>query len=100
MNSDRYGLISVAIVLFATTDAAFGQQQTNLLQWHDARELTLEGKGWSDTKDFYDRLPARAQPTVRTQVWTLSHDSAGMCVRFVTDATAISARWTLRKESL
>jgi lysophospholipase L1-like esterase len=37
---------------------------------------------------------------VRPAVWNLSHDSAGLCARFITDATAISARWTLRKESL
>ncbi|HNT13626.1 MAG TPA: SGNH/GDSL hydrolase family protein [Verrucomicrobiota bacterium] len=69
-------------------------------RWVDARELTLEGRGWSDTKDFYDRLPAKAEGRVRASVWGLSHDSAGLRVRFVTDATALSARWTVRKESL
>jgi hypothetical protein len=70
------------------------------LHWIDARELAIEGKGWPDTKHFYDRLPAKAEGTVRSAVWTLSHDSAGMAVRFTSDATAISARWTLRKEQL
>jgi hypothetical protein len=70
------------------------------LRWRDARELGLEGKGWADTKHFYDRLPARAEGVLRAPVWSLSHDSAGMCVRFVTDADAIWARWTVRKESL
>lgn len=70
------------------------------LQWHDARELTVEGKGWSDTKQFYDRLPARAEGVVRGAVWGLGQDSAGLAVGFVTDATAISARWTLRRERL
>lgn len=70
------------------------------LRWHDARELTVEGKGWSGTKQFYDRLPARAEGVVRGAVWGLGQDSAGLAVRFVTDATAISARWTLRRERL
>jgi hypothetical protein len=70
------------------------------LRWIDAGTLTLEGKGWTNTKGFYDRLPAKAEKMVRPPVWSLSHDSAGMCVRFITDATSISARWTLRKESL
>ena len=81
---------------------SFGQalnSETNLV-WRDARDLVIEGRGWTDTKDFYDRLPARAESLVRQNVWNLGHDSAGMCVRFVTDATTISARWTLRKESL
>ncbi|MBC8076880.1 MAG: hypothetical protein H7Y32_12450, partial [Chloroflexales bacterium] len=31
----------------------------------------------------------------RAPVWNLSRHSAGMCVRFVTDATTIQARWVL-----
>jgi hypothetical protein len=49
---------------------------------------------------LYDRLPARAKATVRPPVWSLSHNSAGMCVRFVTDAIAIHARWALRSKNL
>ncbi|MCW5554193.1 MAG: SGNH/GDSL hydrolase family protein [Verrucomicrobiae bacterium] len=69
-------------------------------QWRDARELTVEGKGWTDTKDFYDRLPARAESLVRAPVWNLSRDSAGISVRFVTEATTIAAQWQLRREAL
>jgi lysophospholipase L1-like esterase len=78
---------------------ALGDQQP-ALAWHDAREITMEGKGWSDTRHFYDRWPARAETIVRTNVWNLGHDSAGLCARFVTDATAVSVRWILRRESL
>ena len=66
---------------------------TNL--WFDIRQLNVEGRGWNGTKDFYDRLPARAKGLVRKPVWDLSRDSAGICVRFVTDATNIHARWAL-----
>ena len=24
--------------------------------WYDLRELVIEGKGWQDTEEFYDRL--------------------------------------------
>ena len=34
--------------------------------------------------------------TSRDVVWTLSRDSTGMAVRFVTDATSIWARWTVQ----
>jgi hypothetical protein len=64
-------------------------------QWLDIRELGVEGRGWNDTKSFYDRLPARAEGVVRKPVWNLSRNSAGMCVRFVTDATEIRAQWNL-----
>ena len=70
------------------------------LNWHDIRPLGLEGKGWSDTEHFYDRLPARASALVRPPVWDLSHHCAGMCVRFMTDAPRIAARWTVRFKDL
>jgi hypothetical protein len=68
--------------------------------WHDARTLTLEGKAFADTDAPYDRLPARAQETVRDDVWQLSKDSAGMSVRFRSDASDIRARWAVRSEEL
>jgi hypothetical protein len=70
------------------------------IHWTDIREFGLEGQGWRDTKDPYDRLPARAEGRVRQPVWDLSHHSAGMHVRFVTDAPEIHARWTLRSSQL
>ena len=68
--------------------------------WYDAKGLTVEGKGWTDTDRFYDRLPARAKGVVPDSVWTLSHHSAGLCVRFITDAPKISARWTVLNKDL
>jgi len=68
--------------------------------WYDGRLLLLEGKGWENTESYYDRLPAAAKDKVRAPVWGLSHDSAGMCLRFVTEATSIKIRWTLRQKNL
>ena len=70
------------------------------LHWTDIRQLGVEGRGWNNTKDFYDRLPAKAEKTVRPPVWSLSRDSAGLLVRFVTDAQEISARWALTSTNL
>src|SRR4051794_38463234 len=63
--------------------------------WYDVRPLGVEGQGWTDTKAPFDRLPAKAEKLVRPPVWSLSQQSAGLCVRFVTDAPAIQARWTV-----
>ena len=68
--------------------------------WYDAKLLTVEGRGWTDTKAFYDRLPARAESIVRPDVWRLSRQSSGICVRFVTDAVSFHVRWTLELEAL
>jgi len=69
-------------------------------RWYDIAHLNVEGRGWTQTEAFYDRLPAKAKGVVREPVWKLSRDSAGMCVRFITDATRLQARWTLRSETL
>ncbi len=74
------------------------QQADEDLVWRDLRELSLEGRGWNDTKSFYDRLPARAEGVVREPVWSLSQHSAGIAARFITDAPTIAARWRLRFE--
>ncbi len=68
--------------------------------WYDVKLLEVEGKGWSETKDPYDRLPAKAEGVVSDAVWGLSRNSAGLCARFVTDAATIRARWTLISENL
>lgn len=70
------------------------------IQWYDVRPLGVEGQGWADTKAPFDRLPARAEKTARPPVWGLSRQSAGLCVRFVTDATAVHARWTVTGKNL
>jgi len=98
-------VLAVAVLFFAVTvSVGAGENSKDTLAptrsegsnvWFDIRQLGVEGRGWNDTKDFYDRLPARAEGVVRPPVWELSRNSAGMCVRFVTDATAIRARWAL-----
>lgn len=68
--------------------------------WYDLRLLDVEGHGWTETKAPYDRLPAKAEGKIREAVWGLSRHSAGLCARFVTDASAIHARWTLTSDRL
>ena len=68
--------------------------------WFDIKNLGVEGKGWTETESFFDRLPAKAKGVVRPPVWSLSKHSAGIAVRFVTDATTIKAKWKLTSASL
>ena len=68
--------------------------------WHEATEFEIEGRGWADTASPYDRFPARAKGIVPQHVWGLSRHSAGLCVRFQTDAPKIEVRWSLISDSL
>jgi broad specificity phosphatase PhoE len=89
----------LALLLVDATHSANAQTMSNAatmkILWSNIRQFGVEGRGWDDTKDFYDRLPAKAEALVRKPVWDLSRNSAGLCVRFVTDATTLRARWAL-----
>jgi hypothetical protein len=107
VNMLRFAL--AMMLLLPATTAVFGgkpaakpvaQKKQSDLVWQEIKELGLEGQGWADTADPYDRLPARAQEKVRPAVWNLSRQSAGICVRFVSDATTIHAKWTLTSSNL
>ena len=80
---------------------AIAQPGSDLL-WYDALALPTTGRGWSrpHLAAPYDRLPATAEAIVRPEVWSLSRHSAGIEVRFTTDATEIAARWTVTNPSL
>ena len=71
---------------------AYGQDKTN---WHDVTEWGVEGRGWDGQERlrWFDRFPAKAEGKVTGAVWNLSRHSAGMMVRFKTDANAIHAKW-------
>jgi hypothetical protein len=99
------GLLTLLLSNAGMAEEALDQQLGKLdpdekTRWYDIAQLNLEGRGWTQTERFYDRLPGKAKGVVRDPVWNLSHDSAGMCVRFITDATSIQARWSLRSENL
>lgn len=56
----------------------------------------LEGLAWpGQVKDFYDRLPARVENFFRKPLWNLSKNSAGLQLRFVTDAQEIIIKYTV-----
>jgi lysophospholipase L1-like esterase len=103
--------LSSTLVLLALTTALFAAgpvidpatakvDPKTEIHWYDIRALRLEGQGWADVKAPFDRLPAKAEKTARPPVWGLSRHSTGLCVRFVTDATTIHARWTVTSKGL
>ncbi len=86
----------------AATTAAPAKPVEPPLTWHDVTTWGVEGRAFGDMerKRWFDRLPAVADGKVTPAVWGLSHDSAGMLVRFKTDAAAIWADYTLLREKL
>jgi len=72
------------------------------LEWHDVKTWGVEGRAWPEMERlrWFDRFPAAAQSQVTPKVWDLSRDSAGMMVRFKTDAKSIWAHYVLRSDHL
>ncbi len=77
-------------------------QDVSDLRWVAATELTVEGQGWrrDELAAPYDRLPARAEESVRPPVWQLSRDSSGLVVRFRTRSPQVRVRYRLRRSAL
>ncbi len=90
-------MIARAAFVFSLTTLIASAQD---VKWVAAHDLRVEGQGWHDLAAPFDRLPAKAEKTVRKPVWNLSRDSAGLAVRFRTDASEIRVRWTLTKATL
>ena len=96
-----YGLsreVVFSLVAVFAVGAGYAAEET--ITWRDGASLQLEGKGWAQTASPFDRLPDSARGKVSQAVWHLSTQSAGICIRFVTDAAVVSVRWSLTSGAL
>ena len=89
-------LPTVLMLLFLQSPASADE-----IDWHAVANSDVEGQGWKDgLLRTYDRLPAKAKETVPGIIWNFSRESAGISVRFITDATAIHIRYSLKSGNL
>lgn len=93
-------LLAALLCILAFSSSAYSAEGEDGLDWHRIAPTDVAGKGWSDTAAPFDRLPGKAERTVRPEVWDLSRHSSGLHVDFVTDAKSILARWTLTSKEL
>lgn len=89
-------LFSLLLTATLFTASAFAQTK-----WHnpqDAPYPVVQNQPLPDEarSSFYHRLPAALQAKVRGGVWSNSRHSAGECLRFSTDATEITVRYTVK----
>ena len=69
------------------------------LKYIDAANLPVIGKGFTDTQNRYDRLPAYLENVTRTPVWKLSKNCSGLAIRFRTSSTVIGAKWQVTNDA-
>ena len=72
----------------------------NGIAWYNVEDWGVEGKGWTETARYFDRLPAKAEKSVRDAVWNLSRHSAGMLTQFATNSPSIHVRYKLLSANL
>lgn len=75
-------------------------QKVSYTWWNPAQSQfpVMEGQAWRDLKNPYDRLPAKAESGVRKDVWELSHHTAGLMLRFKSNADQIVVRYKVSGE--
>lgn len=93
-------VVSMSVGVSADEAPAVSPRIESGTAWYDVTKWGVEGKGWSETSRYFDRLPAKAEGVVRGAVWNLSRHSAGMSVLFETDAPKIQARYCLLSEDV
>ncbi|MEP7231955.1 MAG: SGNH/GDSL hydrolase family protein [Ginsengibacter sp.] len=85
-----------ALLFIVSFQFSFSQNTIEYKTWNPANDTlqVLEGQAWPrEVKDFYDRLPAKAEQSVRKEVWNLSKNSAGLQMRFQTNASEIIIKY-------
>lgn len=75
-------------VLALTTLSAVGE-----LVYHEASQFKIIGKATEATKNVYNRLPDSLETKIRSELWELGRNNAGIAVRFRSDAVEIGAKW-------
>lgn len=87
----------VFIFFFVVINCSFAQKNKTYRSFDPASSInTIGGSPWvSEVKNTYDRLPARAEKTVRKEVWYLSTQAAGLNIQFKTNADEIIVKYAV-----
>lgn len=64
--------------------------------YYPVNELQILGSAASDSTNLFTRLPQSLRDHIKPELCKLGNNTAGMSIRFASDATKISARWTNR----
>ena len=82
----------ILIVSFSVFEGSLAATSDSL-KYINATNFELIGKGFTDTQNPYERLPASLEAKTRPAVWWLSKNCSGIAIRFRTNSTIIAAKW-------
>lgn len=89
-------ILLMFMIWLAPGTLSMAQTDAGITWWNPAttKVQVIEGQGWAEgLENPYDRLPASDQERVRPPVWNLSHHSAGLVIRFQSNASRIIVRY-------
>ncbi len=87
----HYITFSIALLALCLSHAQSKQPTT----WHDLSEMKVYGKLQDKNTAAFTRFPSTMEKKVRKNVWNLSKHSAGLYVKFQTDAAEIVVRYVI-----
>lgn len=85
-------LLFAALLAIACVTGA-GAIKTADMEWHDASGLPVTGSACPGTQRLYQRLPDSLKGRVRDELWALGQNTAGLAIRFSSDAGALGLKW-------
>ncbi|UHG92461.1 SGNH/GDSL hydrolase family protein [Spirosoma oryzicola] len=91
-------LLFLSLLLWCQQLLVRAQATTDYTWWNPAQSQfpTVEGQAWpKDVQSLYDRLPAQAEKKVRNIVWNLSHNAAGLLIRFKASTDQLVVRYAV-----
>ena len=96
-NKLKTGYQYLFILLWLSIPTLAISQETKNAIYFGEDFFILEGTGIADSlkENRYDRLPLSYKEIVREPVWELSKASAGMSIRFYSNSSSISVKWTV-----
>ena len=86
----------LTLLFLSITISSISQEQKDVT-YFNKDYFILEGTKIADSlkENRYDRLPLSLKEVVRKPVWGLSKASAGMSIRFLSNSTSISVKWSV-----
>ena len=88
----RVFVISIFLTLFFPL--ALSAQKIKWFNPQKTDTLCIQQRAWTDEmKNSYDRVPSRMNGVLRSSVYNLSHNSAGLALHFYTNSPVVKVRY-------
>lgn len=84
-----------SFILVLSFVAISAQEKEDPFKYVNAEELMIINHGFDNSELVFSRLPADMKSSIREDVWGLGLNSAGIAIRFSSNAKVLKARWTL-----